>query len=77
MDPVQTVECAAGFRHGMVAVAINLLVLAELCIAMAFASSAADDFTATFLKWFFGMLVPTLALGIFARRRLAARSPAP
>jgi hypothetical protein len=34
------------------------------------AVSSGDDFTATFLKTFFGMLIPTLVIGGLAKRRL-------
>lgn len=50
---------------------VDLAILAELCIAMARASSVQPElFTATFMKTFFLMFLPTLALGIFGFRRL-------
>ncbi len=49
---------------------VNLVVLAELCVAMAFASAAPERFTAVFLKVFFGLLVPTLLLAALVKRRI-------
>ncbi len=50
---------------------IDLGILAELCIAMAAASSAVPEaFTATFMKTFFAMFLPTLAIGIAGVRKL-------
>jgi hypothetical protein len=53
---------------------MNLAVLTELCIAMYLAANDPEDFTAAFMKAFFGMLVPTLVIGVLAKRRLR---PAP
>ncbi|MGE4263564.1 MAG: hypothetical protein AB7E46_03715 [Desulfovibrio sp.] len=54
---------------------IDLGILAELCIAMAAASSVAPElFTATFMKTFFAMFLPTLAIGIAGFRKLRDRA---
>lgn len=54
---------------------IDLGILAELCIAMASASSVAPEvFTATFMKTFFAMFLPTLAVGIAGFRKLRDRT---
>jgi hypothetical protein len=53
---------------------IDLGILAELCIAMAAASSVEPEvFTATFMKTFFAMFLPTLAIGIAGFRKLRDR----
>lgn len=50
---------------------IDLAILAELCIAMASAASVAPEvFTATFMKTFFAMFLPTIAIGIAGFRKL-------
>ncbi|MCU0559691.1 MAG: hypothetical protein MUD16_05795 [Desulfobacterales bacterium] len=72
MDPVEQVEVTSNPRHWLLAVVMNLLVLAELCVAMYLAAAAPDEFTAVFVKAFFGMLIPTLIAGRFLRRRLQA-----
>ncbi|MFO7710125.1 MAG: hypothetical protein R6V84_18300 [Desulfobacterales bacterium] len=72
MDPVEQVDVATSPRQWLLAVAINVLMLAELCIAMYLASANPDTFTTTFIKAFFGMLIPTLIAGRFLRRRLRA-----
>ena len=49
---------------------MNVAVLVELCVAMYLAASSPDDFTATFLKAFFGMLIPTFVISMIGKRRL-------
>jgi hypothetical protein len=54
---------------------IDLGILAELCIGMAMASSVQPEiFTATFMKTFFAMFLPTLAIGIAGFRKLRDRA---
>ncbi|MCU0604948.1 MAG: hypothetical protein MUC33_20045 [Desulfobacterales bacterium] len=72
MDPVESVDVAANPRQWLLAVAINVLMLAELCVAMYLAAASPDAFTATFIKAFFGMLIPTLVVGHLLKRRLRA-----
>ena len=49
--------------------ALDLAVLAELAAAMYFAHRGdPQEFTLTFVKVFFGLLIPTLAAGRFALR---------
>lgn len=72
MDPVEEVDVAASPRQWLLAVAINVLMLAELCIAMYIAAASPDSFTTTFIKAFFGMLIPTLIAGHLLKRRLRA-----
>lgn len=54
---------------------IDLGILAELCIGMAAATSVPPEaFTATFMKTFFAMFLPTLAIGIAGFRKLRDRT---
>jgi len=54
---------------------IDLGIVAELCIAMAAAASVAPEvFTATFMKTFFAMFLPTIAIGIAGFRKLRDRA---
>ncbi|MBI5520039.1 MAG: hypothetical protein HY916_08255 [Desulfovibrio sp.] len=54
---------------------IDLGIIAELCVAMAAATSANPEaFTSTFMKTFFTMFLPTLALGFFGFRKLRDRT---
>lgn len=76
MDPINAVDVATGPRQWLLVIVMNLLVLTELCISMYMAAADADDFTATFIKAFFGMLIPTLAVGFFAKRWLLRPAPA-
>lgn len=50
---------------------IDLAILAELCVAMSQASAVDPEiFTSTFMKVFFAMFLPTLALGFYGFRKL-------
>jgi hypothetical protein len=55
-------------------VSINLLVLAELCVAMYMANENPEEFTPVFFKVFFSLLVPTLILGIASKRLLRPKA---
>ena len=70
MDPINEVNLASNPRHWILVIALNALVLSELCLSMYLAVSSTEDFTATFIKVFFGMLIPTLVIGALAKRRL-------
>jgi len=70
MDPIKEVDVASNPLHWLFVIGMNLVVLAELCIAMYLAAADPDDFTATFIKSFFAMLVPTLVVGSLTKRRL-------
>jgi hypothetical protein len=72
MDPVEQVDVTSSPRQWLLAVVMNVLVLAELCVAMYFAAATPEEFTATFVKVFFGLLLPTLAAGYLMKRRLRA-----
>lgn len=58
--------------HLMLVIFLNLLVLAELCIAMYMASADPENLTPVFMKVFFGLLIPTLTAGFYLKRRLAS-----
>lgn len=70
MDPVEAVRVESSPRQWMLVVVLDVLVLAELCLAMYLAVAGPEDFTGTFIKAFFGMLIPTLGVGALAKRRL-------
>jgi hypothetical protein len=70
MDPVAEVDVARSPGQWLLVIVMNLAVLTELCVAMYMAAAHPDDFTATFVKCFFGMLIPTLVVGVIAKRRL-------
>jgi hypothetical protein len=57
--------------------AVDLALLAELFAAMYAAAQAPDAFTATFIKTFFALLAPTLALGIVGVRMLRGKPQSP
>ena len=70
MDPINEINMEGSPRHWILVIAMNVLVLSELCLSMYLAVSSTEDFTATFIKVFFGMLIPTLVIGALAKRRL-------
>ena len=56
-------------RHIGGVIALDLAVLAELAAAMYFAHRGdPQEFTLTFLKVFFGLVIPTLIAGKYALR---------
>jgi hypothetical protein len=70
MNPINEINLTSNPRHWILVIAMNVLVLSELCLSMYLAVSSTEDFTATFIKVFFGMLIPTLVIGALAKRRL-------
>jgi len=60
-------------RQKLFIVAIDLAILAELCMAMSFATQHMDTFTPSFMKVFFSMFIPTLIAGFVGHRRLRDR----
>lgn len=61
-------------RQKLFICAIDLLILIELCVGMSQASSVAPElFTATFMKTFFVLFLPTLAAGFIGFRKLRDR----
>ena len=59
-------------RQKLFILAIDLAILAELCISISMASANMDTFTPTFMKVFFAMFLPTLLAGFVGHRRLRA-----
>jgi hypothetical protein len=59
--------------HFIRVVIVNLLVLAELCVAMYMAAQKPEEFTPVFFKVFFALLVPTLILAAFSKRFVRAK----
>ncbi len=57
-------------KQKIAVVIIDVLIIAELCIAMYFAVRDPEDFNAVFFKVFLGMFIPTLAVGIPLVRKL-------
>jgi hypothetical protein len=75
MDPVGDVNAAKlNARHWLLVIILDVLILAELTAAMYVAAAHPDNFTPVFMKTFFGMLLPTLLLGLLAKRMV--RTPA-
>lgn len=56
--------------HKILVLSINALVIAALTLAMYKASLQPEEFTLVFMKIFGGLLLPILAIGFFAKRRL-------
>lgn len=75
MDPVTEVDVSRSPVEWLQVIVMNLAVLTELCVSMYLAAARPDDFTATFIKCFFGMLIPTLVIGAIVKRRLRPTQP--
>jgi hypothetical protein len=63
-------------RQRLAVILMDVAVLAEVTLSVYLASRQPDEFTPVFMKAFFTMFLPTLALGIYAIRRYRDR-PAP
>ena len=63
-------------RQRTAVILMDLAILAEVTLSVYLASKQPDEFTPVFMKAFFSMFLPTLALGIYAIRRYRDR-PAP
>ena len=63
-------------RQRTAVILMDVAVLAEVTLSVYLASKQPDEFTPVFMKAFFSMFLPTLALGIYAIRRYRDR-PAP
>ena len=61
-------------RQKLFVLGIDAAILAEVCVAMAAASNAPDTFTPTFMKTFFSLFLPTLAIGVIGYRKLRDRA---
>lgn len=69
----QAVQLAHGLPRMLLTIAVNLLVLAEVFIAMYFAAKTPDEITPIFFKTLFSMLLPTLVMAAIAKRIIARR----
>ena len=62
-------------RQRWAVVCMDVAMLAEVTLSVYLASRQPDEFTPIFMKVFFSMLIPTIAAGNFAIRRLRDRTP--
>ena len=67
----QSVQLAHGLPRMLLTITVNVLVLAEVFIAMYFAAQNPDEITPIFFKTLFSMLLPTLVLAFVAKRVIA------
>lgn len=63
-------------KQKMTVVAVDIAILAELCVGMRAASLDPDNFTSAFCGAFFPLVVPTLIAGIALIRMLRDKNPA-
>jgi hypothetical protein len=61
-------------RNWLLVIVVDVLILVELAAAMYVASVNPDEFELMFMKSFFGMLIPTLAI-CFLVKRMLRRAP--
>ena len=66
-------EVARHPKQWVLVVCVDILVIAELCLAMYYSSTYSDNFELSFMKSFFGMLLPTLILAYLGKRFLHHR----
>jgi hypothetical protein len=68
MGAAQHVQMDFSLPHLIRIVTVNVLMLAELCLAMYMAKRHPEAFTPVFFKVFFSLLVPTLILASICKR---------
>ncbi|MDR2694803.1 MAG: hypothetical protein LBC79_00280 [Deltaproteobacteria bacterium] len=68
LGAAQQVHTTLSLPHIIRVVTVNVLVLAELSVAMYLATQNPEEFTPTFFKVFFSLLVPTLILAAVSKR---------
>lgn len=71
MGEAQKVSITGSPRLRLFALLINVLVIAELCVAMYFAQQVPEQITPIFFKVLFSLLVPTIILAAVGRRLIA------
>ena len=76
METMEEVQPKRGMnaRQKLAVILLDLFMLVELAVAIAFASKHPDSFTPMFMKSFFLMLIPTLFFGYLAIRRLGRKT---
>ena len=75
LGAAQHVQTDLNLPRAVYVVAVNILVLAELCVAMYMATQDPDEFTPVFFKVFFSLLGPTLVLAAVGKRLLPKAKP--
>jgi hypothetical protein len=74
LGAAQHVHATFTLPHIIRIVTVNLLVLAELCVAMYLANENPEEFTPVFFKVFFSLLVPTLILASICKRLMRPKA---
>lgn len=69
----QHVELTSNLYRRILAIVANVLIIAELFVAMYFAAQDMDEITPVFFKVFFSLLIPTIIGVIIARRMISKR----
>ena len=69
-DDEDTPKIRMNGRQKLFILAVDLVILIELCIAMAVSNGNPDTFTPTFMKTFFSMFGPTLVAAFLGHRAL-------
>ena len=70
METQEQPEAPRHPKQWLLVVIVDVLVLAELAFSMYLSSLHPEDFEWTFMKCFFGMLLPTLAFAFAGKRYL-------
>ena len=73
MGEAERVEISTSPYRRILTVVVNLLVLAEVFVAMYFAAKDPDTLTPVFFKVFFSLLLPTVVAAWTARRLISRR----
>lgn len=60
-------------KQKLLVILLDIVMLAEVCVGMHAATQSPDSFTPVFVKTFFSLLLPTLAVAFLANRLLRDR----
>jgi len=68
MENQEPIPALGHSKHWLLVIVVDVLVIAEVVLAMYLASLQPEEFELVFMKRFFTMLVPTLILGFMTKR---------
>ncbi len=73
-DENETPRINMNGRQKLFILALDFVIIVELCIAMASATANPETFTPSFMRTFFSLFAPTALAGFFGYRRLRDRT---
>lgn len=75
LDAASRNQESLDLKQKALVIVADILILAELCLAMYFANAAGPEFTPTFMKVFLGTAAPTLVIALLISRAMRQAAP--